>query len=118
MRHNKSNIERHAESGQTSEQLAKRNLLTRLGIGGVLGGIAFGLLAKTLFPSFAVPLVFCGLVVGVGVVVAIEESLKRRDQAKRAQLLHEQAKEKERRLKAEIKNATLENDANGQDTDT
>ncbi len=118
MRHNKSNIERHAESGQTSEQLDERNAISRLGIGGVLGAVAFGVLAKIFFPSFAAPLVFCGLLLGVGAVVAIEEKMNRRDEAKRARLLHEKALEKERQLQATIKAAKLKNESDGQDTDT
>lgn len=105
MHDEKSNIERHADMGQSSGQLAERNALKRYGLYGGLGAVAFGILASLVAPSFAVPFVFVGLLLGVGLAVAIEQKAKREDDAKRAQVRAERAKEEERELQARIKAA-------------
>ncbi|MGR3678088.1 MAG: hypothetical protein ACU0AZ_08900 [Paracoccaceae bacterium] len=100
-----SHIKKRALRGQTSEQLAERNSLSRLAFYGGLGAVAFGIIAVLIETSFGVPFVVVGAFLGIGLAVAIEEKMKRQDNEKHARLKTDLANEQERELQARIKAA-------------
>ncbi|WP_282127512.1 hypothetical protein [Roseobacter litoralis] len=110
MENHESNIERHARIGQTSDQLASRNAIWRMGFYGLLGGLVFGLASSLLFPSAVVGAVFLGLLIGVGLAVSIEEKMKRDDSLKRSETLKSLSKERERETQSRIAAAQANGD--------
>lgn len=109
MRH-QSHIERNARLGQTSEQLSERNTLRRMAFYGVLGGIAGGVFAQLTLNSFQTVAVMVGGLLGLALAIAIDEKMKRVDQAKRARYAKDRAAEQERERQAMIAQAKANGD--------
>ncbi|MEM9434020.1 MAG: hypothetical protein AAGA12_08855 [Pseudomonadota bacterium] len=107
---NESNIERNARIGQTSQELAERNSLRRIGFYAVLTSLLFAVSMQMIWPKAAIPAGFVGFLGGVGIAILIDQKMKREDITRKSQPAIDLANERQRERNSQLEAAKANGD--------